>query len=244
MEQTDFSQLKALFINCTLKKSPEQSHTDMLMDRSKSIMRKEGVAVDEIRLVDHEVARGVYPDMTQHGWTKDEWPELFERVLAADILVVGTPIWLGEKSSVAQLLIERLYAMSGKTNNKGQYLFYGKVGGCIITGNEDGVKHCAMGILYALQHVGYSIPPQADCGWIGEVGPGPSYGDTTWQDEELAQPAGFQSNFTNRNTTFMTYNLLHLANILKNHDGYPAYGNSKKEWKDGKRWKFENPEYR
>lgn len=122
---------------------------------------------------------------------------------------------------MAQKLIERFYAMSGKTNDKVQYLFYGKVGGCIITGNEDGVKHCAMGILYALQHIIYSIPPQADCGWIGEVGLGPSYLDK----ESNAK----NNDFTNRNTTFMTYNLLHLPKLLKENKGYSNYGNSKKE---------------
>lgn len=244
MSRPDFSNLKAVYVNCTLKKSPQTSHTSTLMDVSKSIMDKEGVAVSEIRLVDHDVPPGVYPDMTEHGWEEDDWPELFKQIIEADILIIGTPIWLGEKSSMAQKLIERLYSMSGKTNDKGQYIYYGKVGGCIITGNEDGVKHCAMGILYSLQHVGYSIPPQADCGWIGEVGPGPSYGDKKWGDKELEQPAGFGSDFTNKNTTFMTYNLLHLAATLKSNQGYSAYGNSREEWDDGTRWNFENPEYR
>lgn len=243
-ERPDFSQLTALFINCTLKRSPDKSHTSTLIGMSKAIMEKENVAVSEIRLVDHEVASGVQPDMTAHGWKKDEWPALFKKVLAADILVVGTPIWLGEKSSVAQKLIERLYAMSGMTNAKGQYLYYGKVGGCVVTGNEDGVKHCAMGILYSLQHVGYSIPPQADCGWNGEVGPGPSYGDAKWNGKKVDPPVGFDSDFTNRNSTFMTYNLLHLAAMLKAQGGYPNYGNSRKEWDTGSRWEFENPEYR
>jgi multimeric flavodoxin WrbA len=244
MERQDFNNLRAMYINCTLKKSPEPSHTDKLMEVSKHIMQSEKVTVDSIRLVDHEVANGVYPDMTEHGWASDAWPQLFEQLFKADILIVGTPIWLGEKSSIAQKLIERLYAMSSKTNEKGQYLFYGKAGGCIITGNEDGVKHCAMGILYALQHIGYSIPPQADCGWIGEVGPGPSYGDTEWKGKKIDPPVGTDSEFTNRNTTFMTYNLLHLASALKKQGGYPAYGNSRKEWDDGERWAFENPEYR
>ena len=236
MEKQHFSQLKAMYVNCTLKKSPEKSHTAGLMEVSKNIMCKEGVQIEEMRLVDHDVAPGVYPNMTAHGWDTDEWPTLFERIFSADILIIGTPIWLGEKSSEAQKLIERLYSMSGKQNNKGQYLYYGKVGGCIITGNEDGVKHCAMGILYALQHIGYSIPPQADAGWIGEVGPGPSY---------LDKESGAQENdFTNRNTTFMTYNLLHLAKMLKEKNGYHAYGNSRKEWDNGNRWNFENPEYR
>lgn len=236
MPTPDFSNLKAIYINCTLKKSDRKSHTKGLMDVSMNIMKNEKVDVEYIRLVDLDIPAGVYPDMTEYGWEKDEWLELYKKIMAADILVVGTPIWLGEISSVARKLVERLYAMSGKTNDKGQYIYYGKVGGCIITGNEDGVKHCAMGLLYALQHVGYSIPPQADCGWIGEVGPGPSY---------LDKESGAQDNdFTNRNTTFMTYNLLHLAKILKEAGHYPAYGNSKEEWSDGSRWGFENPEYR
>jgi len=236
IKKPDFSALKAIFINCTLKKSPQQSHTQGLMDLSISIMEKEGVSVDQIRLIDHEVASGVFPDMTEQGWEVDEWPAITARIMDADILVMGTPIWLGQKSSQAQKLIERLYSLSGKLNDQGQYVYYGKVGGCLITGNEDGIKHCAMSILYSLQHVGYSIPPQADSGWIGEVGPGPSY---------LDEGSGARDNdFTNRNTTFMTYNLLHLANILKSQDGYPAYGNSKKDWSTGERWNFENPEYR
>ncbi|MEM9836612.1 MAG: flavodoxin family protein [Bacteroidota bacterium] len=244
MSKPNFSHLKAVFVNCTLKRSPATSHTRKLINLARAIMKKEGVDVEVIRLVDHQIAYGVQPDMTEHGWARDDWPTLFERIFAADILVVGTPIWLGEKSSVAQKLIERLYAMSGKTNDKGQYLYYGKVGGCVVTGNEDGVKHCAMGILYALQHIGYSIPPQADCGWIGEVGPGPSYGDTEWRGESIDPPVGTQSAFTNRNTTFMTYNLLHLAKILREQKGYPNYGNSRTEWDAGTRWNFENPEYR
>lgn len=232
MAQTpDFSELKALFVNCTLKKSPRQSHTHGLMAVSMNIMQKEGVAVDSFRMVDFDVPVGVQPDMTKEGYATDNWTQLFKKVEDAHILVIGTPIWLGERSSVASKLIERLYAMSAMQNDKGQYLYYGKAGGCIVTGNEDGVKHCAMGILYALQHIGYSIPPQADTGWIGEVGPGPSY---------LDEQAGAKDHdFTNRNTTFMTYNLLHLAKLLQEQNGYSNYGNSPKAWDQGARWQFE-----
>lgn len=232
----DFSNLSAIYVNCTLKKSPKTSNTQGLFEVSQNILKKEGVHIENIRAVDHNIAFGVYPDMTEHGEDTDDWPKLFEKLIAADILLIGTPIWLGERSSVCSQLIERLYAMSGKQNEKGQYLFYGKVGGTIITGNEDGVKHCAMGILYALQHIGYSIPPQADSGWIGEIGPGPSYLD----EESNAK----NNDFTNRNTTFMTYNLLHLAALLKKNKGYNAYGNSRADWDTGSRWSFENPEYR
>ncbi|KAA1242552.1 flavodoxin family protein [Aquimarina sp. RZ0] len=235
-KQPDFSNLKALYINCTLKSSNQKSHTEGLINVSMDIMKSENVRVEYFRLVDYDVAYGLMPDMKEEGKEKDDWPEIYEKIMDADILIIGTPIWLGEKSSVATKLIERLYGMSGKTNKKGQYIYYGKVGGCIITGNEDGIKHCAMGVLYALQHLGYSIPPQADCGWIGEAGPGPSY---------LDEESGAKNNaFTNRNTTFMTYNLLHLAAMLKNNDGYSGYGNSREDWDDGTRWNFENPEYR
>ncbi|MGJ8593231.1 MAG: flavodoxin family protein [Aquaticitalea sp.] len=236
MGKPDFSNLKAMYINCTLKKWPRKSHTQGLIDVSINIMKHEGVKVDQIRFVDEEIPFGVFPDMTEYGYKTDDWPKLFERIFDADILIIGTPIWLGERSSIASKLIERLYAMSGKRNEKGQYLFYSKVGGCIVTGNEDGVKNCAKGMLYALQHIGYSIPPQADCGWIGEVGPGPSYLD----EESDAK----NNDFTNRNTTFMTYNLMHLGKILKENGGYPSYGNSKDDWDNGSRWSFENPEYR
>jgi multimeric flavodoxin WrbA len=234
--ETNFSAIKALFVNCTLKDATQKSHTEGLMKVSRDIMVKEGVQVDYIRLVDYDIPVGLLPDMTEEGASKDDWPKIYSRIEEADILVLGTPIWLGEKSSVATKFIERLYGMSAKTNNKGQYIYYGKVGGCVITGNEDGIKHCAMGILYALQHLGFSIPPQADAGWIGEAGPGPSY---------LDQESNAKNNeFTNRNTTFMTYNMLHLAKLLKSNDGYPPYGNSREDWDDGTRWNFENPEYR
>jgi multimeric flavodoxin WrbA len=232
---TDFSDLRALFVNCTLKPSPEPSHTQLLMDRSIALMRANGVAVDVVRAVDHELPPGVWPDMTEHGRERDEWPALFERVLDAHILVLGTPIWLGEKSSVCTRVIERLYGNSSLLNDAGQYAYYGRVGGCLVTGNEDGIKHCAMSVLYALQHLGYAIPPQADAGWIGEAGPGPSYGD---------DGAGLDNDFTNRNTEFLTWNLLHLARLLVDAGGFPSHGNSRREWDAGCRFSYPNPEHR
>ena len=110
--ETDYSDLRAFFINCTLKRSPEVSNTQGLMDISMEIMSRNGVEVDCIRAIDHDIATGVWPDMTEHGWEKDEWPAIFERVMASDILVLGMPIWLGEKTSVATQIIERLYGNS------------------------------------------------------------------------------------------------------------------------------------
>jgi multimeric flavodoxin WrbA len=233
---TDYSDLKAVFLSCTLKKSPEVSNTEGLAEISIEILRRNGVGVDLIRAIDHDIATGVYPDMTEHGWANDDWPAIFDKVMAADILVLLTPIWLGEKSSVCTQVIERLYGNSSQLNDAGQYAYYGRVGGCIVTGNEDGIKHCAMNILYSLQHLGYVIPPQADAGWIGEAGPGPSYLDP---DE-----GGRDNDFTNRNTTFMTWNLLHLARMLKDQGGIPAHGNQRAGWDAGCRYDFENPEYR
>ncbi|NKB44177.1 MAG: flavodoxin family protein [Alphaproteobacteria bacterium] len=232
----DYSDLNALFLNCTLKKSPDLSHTEALFGISRAIMEANGVTVDSVRPVDHDIAFGVYPDMTEHGWDKDDWPAIYKKVEAADILIIGSAIWLSEKTSVCTQAIERLYASSGDLNDAGQYAYYGKVGGCLITGNEDGAKHCSMNILYSLQHLGYSIPPQADAGWLGEAGPGPSY-----MDEGSGGP---ENDFTNRNTTFMTWNLMHLARMLKDAGGVPAHGNQRSLWDAGCRFDSDNPEHR
>jgi multimeric flavodoxin WrbA len=231
-----YDDLTVLFINCTLKRSPELSHTGGLIDISRSIFDQHHVAVDVLRAIDHDIATGVWPDMTEHDWHSDEWPAIYQKVLAADILILAGPIWLGDNSSVMKRVIERLYACSSLLNDAGQYAYYGRVGGCLITGNEDGVKHCSMNILYSLQHLGYTIPPQADAGWIGEAGPGPSYLDPG--------SGGPENDFTNRNTTFMTWNLMHLARLLKDAGGIPAYGNQRREWDAGARFDFPNPEYR
>ncbi len=175
-------------------------------------------------------------DVVGGNQERDDWPDLVKRVLAADILVLGTPIWLGEKSSLATAVVERLYAMSGQLNDRGQYLYYGRAAGVIVTGNEDGVKHVAMNVLYSLQHLGYAIPPNADAGWIGEAGPGPSYLDPG--------SGGPENEFTQRNTTFMTWNLMHMAALLKRGGGFPAGGNSRAAWNAGERFDHPNPEYR
>lgn len=230
------SHLKALFINCTLKKSPQKSNTEGLWEICQGIFEKNNVNTEVIRLVDHNLAFGVQPDMTEHGWAHDEWPSLYSRIMECDIVIIGTPIWLGEKSSVCTHLIERLYGNSSILNEKGQYANYGKVGGCLVTGNEDGAKHCSMNILYSLQHLGFAIPPQADAAWVGEAGPGPSYLDDN--------SGGPENDFTNRNTTFMTWNLMHFARLLKQQGGIPAQGNQRSKWDAGCRFDFENPDYR
>ena len=232
---SSYDDLSAVYVNCTLKRSPATSHTQFLLDHSATLMERAGASVTHVRAVDHDIAFGMSPDMAavdpeDGGVAVDGWPAIQRLVLDADILVIGTPIWLGEKSSVATMVVERLYSWSGEKNDKGQYLYYGKTGGCVVTGNEDGVKHSSMSVLYAMQHIGFTVPPQADCGWIGEIGPGPSYGDEV---EGSDVPLGFDHDFTMKNTTFMTWNLLHTARMLRDAGGVPAFGNVASAWDDG-----------
>ena len=230
--------LKAVILNASLKKKSHQSHTQILLDAISNLMKKADVEVTLFHLANHDIPHGVYPDMTEHGYETDEWPKIWKTIKSADILIIGTPLWLGEESSICRVAIERLYAMSGELNAEGQSVFYGKTGGAVITGNEDGVKHTAMSLLFALQHLGYTVPPQADCGWIGEIGPGPSFGD----QQEEGGPVGFNSEFTQRNTTIMTWNLLQMAQLLKSNGGFPKFGNDRNAWENGERFGFELPD--
>ena len=235
---TDFAGLSALYVNTSLKRSAGASHTQLLMEASAGIMEKNGVTVERVHMLDHVVPPGVYPDMTAQGWPQDDFPQLWKKIDAANILVIGSPIWLGSESSVSRVLIERLYGMSGELNDRGQSVFYGKAAGCVVTGNEDGIKHVAQRLLYALSHLGYAIPPQADCGWIGPVGPGPSYGD----EVEGGGRAGFDSAFTQRNCAIMSWNLMHFASMLR--AGIPSHGNDRRAYQAGCSFDFENPEHR
>ncbi len=228
MNEVTDDQPSALFINCSLSDDPADSHTQRLIERSAGIMRAEGLDVSVLHALDHEIPFGMAMDMTQHGRGRDDFPAIQERIDAADILVLGSPIWLGAKSSVATLVIERMYAGSAETNDRGQYRYYGKTAGCIVTGNEDGVKAVARDVLYALAHIGYTIPPQPDCGWLGEIGPGPSYGDARTD----GPPVGYDSEFTNKNTTIMTWNLIHVARLLRAQGGLPAHGNVADRWRE------------
>lgn len=218
-----FQNLSAVFINCSLKRSNDESHTQRLMDKAISEMTSQGVEVSVVRAADHNIPPGVQMDMTKEGWAKDDWPPIQQRIYDADIVVIGTPIWLGEKSSVCSRVIERMYGYSGELDERGQYKYYGRVGGCVVTGNEDGGKHCARDVLYALSHLGFTIPPQADSCWLGEAGPGPSYGD---------DGAGLDNNFTNRTIKFMAWNLMHVANMLKQAGGIPDEGNNARKWQE------------
>ena len=232
----DYSDLRAVVFNGTLKRSPEVSHTEGLLAIPLRILHGLGVEADVVRTVDHVIPPGVQPDMRAYGWERDDFPDLYERLVEpADIILLATPIWLGDQSSQTRLVIERLYGWSGELNAAGQWSYYGKVGGAIITGNEDGGKHCAAQMLYTLQHIGLTVPPQADVYWTSEAGPGPSY---------LDDAAGGQHNaWTTRNAVFTTWNVLHLARLLKDAGGIPVHGNVASQW-DLTRPEHPNPEYR
>ncbi len=195
---------KALFLNCTLKRSPEVSNTEALIDKVAALLADLDVVSETIRVTDYKVAFGVSSDEGDG----DEWPAILERVKACDILVIAMPIWFGVRSSVAQLVLERLdgtYAEGDTTT--GQYPLYGKVGGVIVTGNEDGAHDCCANTLFNLTHLGCMVPPNVDCYWVGDAGPGPSY---------LAA-AGDKHLYTNRTARYMAHNLVWGASTLRAH---------------------------
>lgn len=202
--------LKALFLNASLKSGDEPSHTEGFMNDVQVHYKQLGVESEIIRLADYKIALGVQEDMGGD----DAWPGILEKVKAADILIIGTPIWLGEKSALATQAIERLYGSSSMTNDKGQSVFYNKVGGAVVTGNEDGAKHSAASLLYGLSHIGFLIPPNVDAYWVGEAGPGASYMDE-----------GRDNEFTQGTIKRLAYNTYHLAKLLQDNP-IPAEGNT------------------
>lgn len=232
-----YTDLKVLFLNCTLGRTPVLSHTEGVIDIARKVYEANGATTKMIRPVDYEIPAGLGLDMSETPeWDKDDWPIIQKEIDDCDILVLCTSVWLGEKTSVCNRVLERMYGYTHQFNDKGQYRDYGKVGATLITGNEDGVKHCAMNILFSLSHIGYTIPPQADAGWMGEAGPGPSYRDPG--------SGGPENDFTNRNTTFLAWNTLHLARMLKDQGGVPAHGNLPGQWEAGCNEGMASPEHK
>src|SRR6266513_2001555 len=160
--------LKAVLLNCTLKKSPEVSHTEALMNIVAGHLHDQGVETELIRPVDFNIPFGVESDLGDG----DEWPQILEKILAADILIMGMSIWFGVRNSVCQMVIERLDGTYNMTNDVGQYPMYNKVGGVVVTGNEDGAHASAETTVFNLTHLGFTIPPNADTYWVGDAGPG------------------------------------------------------------------------
>ena len=203
--------LKAVLLNCTLKKSPAESNTQALMDRVIEVLETLEVECELVRVVDYNVPFGVSSDEGEG----DEWPEILAKVIAADILIIGMPIWFGVRSSVAQLVIERLDGTYNSTNEVGQYPLYNTVAGVVVTGNEDGAHDCAATTLFNLSHLGCTIPPNADTYWVGDAGPGPSY----------IEAEGWNHAYTQKTTKWMAHNVVHFARMLKERP-IPAEGNT------------------
>jgi multimeric flavodoxin WrbA len=193
--------VKALFLNCTLKKSPAVSNTGALIDKVVAVMRSIDVETEVVRVVDHNIPFGTQSDMGGG----DEWPVILSKITGCDILVVAAPIWFGVRSSVAQLVIERLDGTyADRDPGTGHYPLYNKVGAVIVTGNEDGAHDVAANTLFNLTHLGCVIAPNSDCYWVGDAGPGPSY----------IEAHGDRHLYTNRTARYLAHNTVAMARIL------------------------------
>jgi multimeric flavodoxin WrbA len=164
---------KAVFLNCTLKPSPDTSNTDALARVVAEELARHDVESEFVRVVDHDVKPGVENDMGEG----DEWPGILDKVLGAQILVVATPTWLGHPSSIAQRVLERLDALLAETDDEGRPVAYNRVAGVVVTGNEDGAHHVIAEVAGGLVDIGYTIPAQAWTYWNQGPGPGPTYLD-------------------------------------------------------------------
>lgn len=194
--------LKALFLNCTLKKSPETSNTSAFIGEAEKIFHELGVETEQIRVVDHNVKFGNTSDEGEG----DAWPQILEKVKAADMVIIATPIWRGDRSSVAKIVNERFDGvMSEDTAENGQYLTYNKVGGVMVDGNEDGAKKAISSICFDLAEHGFTVPVNGFTYYVGKAGPGDSY----------IKAEGNKHKFTNNMILLMVHNMVHLARILK-----------------------------
>ncbi len=200
--------LRALVLSCTLKRSPASSSTDKLSRDVVDALSGHGVTSEVVRVVDHTVRFGVTVDEGDG----DEWPALREKIVAADILVVATPIWMGQPSSVCKMVLERLDAELGKSDADGRPSMFGKVAGVAVVGNEDGAHHVSAEVYQALSDVGFTIPAQAVTYWVGEAMQATDYQDLDEVPEKTAQT-----------TRTLAANAAHLARVLRSH-AYPVPG--------------------
>ncbi len=220
----DYAGLRALFINCTLLRSPRISAPQAFIEASADLMREQGVHVETLRAIDHDIATGSQADMTEHGWATDAWPALFDKVRTADILVIADPGATGGINSVTTRILERLAASGDELAENGQPVYYGKVGGAVINGLGEVATQSAARVVSSLTALGCTVPPAAVSFSAGTPG---MPGLIGWSDA------------SDRSMVFMTWNLMHLAAILKANRGIPAYGNLPREWAAGDRFGFD-----
>lgn len=199
-------ELSALALVCTLTPSPEPSSSDLLARHILDEFEQHGVSTSAIRIVDHDVKRGVQIDMGNG----DDWPAIREKILAADILVLSTPIWMGHPCSVAQQVMERLDADLSETDGQGRPIMYGRVATVAVVGNEDGAHKTIADMMQALNDIGFTLPAQGGTYWVGEAMQTVDFKDLdTVPDAVASSNAGLARNAT------------HLARILQTNK-YPA----------------------
>jgi multimeric flavodoxin WrbA len=182
--------MRALTLNCTLKASPQTSNTEALARVMMEALAQHGVETEIIRVVDHHVPPGVSSDEGEG----DEWPRIRGRILAAEVLVIATPTWLAQPSSIAKRVLERMDAMLSETDDEQRPVAYNRVAGVVVTGNEDGAHHVISEISGALGDIGFTVPGQAWTYWNAGPGPGESYLKTAhghdWSHRTARMAAG------------------------------------------------------
>lgn len=198
--------IKATILVCTLSRSPEKSSSDLLAREVSEELKNLDVQSEIIRVVDFDVKFGVEKDMGDG----DEWPKLRKSVVDSDILIIATPIWMGQPSAVTKMVLERLDAELSEVDDKGRPLMYGKVANAAIVGNEDGAHHSSAEIYQALCDVGFTIPAGGPTYWVGEAMGGVDYQDLTHKPQK-----------TQTTTKTVAINSVHLAKLLKT-TNYPA----------------------
>jgi multimeric flavodoxin WrbA len=202
MSDTTDPPLRAVALNCSLRPSGSEqpSSTDRMIRDLLAAMHPHGITGEVERVADHDVKAGVYSDMGPG----DEWPKLRERVLAADIFILGTPVWLGHPSSIARRVLERMDAFLSETDDRARMPATGKVALVAVVGNEDGAHACHAACFQGLNDVGFTIPANAGVYWVGEAMHGTNYVDL----EKI--PAPVQSTLATAAS-----NAAHLARLLK-----------------------------
>lgn len=201
--------LKAIAINCTLKSSassPEPSSTDRLLDEVLAALAEQDVTGEVVRAADHDIKPGV----TSDEGPGDAWPALRRKILAADILLIGTPIWLGQPSSVCKRVLERMDAFLEETDEQGRMISFGRVAAVAVVGNEDGAHHVSAELYQALNDVGFTLPAGAVAYWVGEA-----MGDTNYIDLAETPEA------VRKATATLARNTAHLARLLADNQ-YPG----------------------
>jgi multimeric flavodoxin WrbA len=192
--------LKVFALNCTLKSGRKQSSTDKLLRQVMAAFRKHGADGEIVRAADHDIKPGVKSDEGRG----DAWPKLRARLLAADIFVLGTPIWMGQPSSIAKRIMERMDAFLSEKDKQERMPSYGKLALAAIVGNEDGAHHCSAEIFQALNDVGFTVPANGVTYWVGEAMGDKNYVDLKSKPRVVSEA-----------TDMMVRNAVHLAGLLK-----------------------------